>query len=105
MYASLKTNIKDRITNHSMCTNPVNKQHGGCILDQPLEYISVAPHVGFNRMIIHQDSLRWEHYRFQLNYLHVQHWNSEMQSFPLTTEDLLIDIYYVERTSYTCMQV
>jgi len=26
-----------------MCTNQVNKQHGGCILDQPLEYISVAP--------------------------------------------------------------
>jgi len=43
MYASLKTNIKDRITNQSMCTNQVNKQHGGCILDQPLEYISVAP--------------------------------------------------------------
>jgi hypothetical protein len=43
MYVRLKKNIKDRITNHSMCTNQVNKQHGGCILDQPLEYISVAP--------------------------------------------------------------
>ena len=56
--------------------------------------ILICGNVGFNRMIIHQDSLRWEHYRFQLNYLHVQHCNSEMQSFPLTTEDLLIDISF-----------